>query len=124
MVTVPADSLGAQVAHIGPKPHLVRNISLALCAVLAVVLLWTFYGRAGDPEHPAIAELDQFRGAMFNQCKDPLFGGPTDPTLARRYADDSRLRTTIIEQYHALQRGQASCDQVTASVKRSGYPLR
>ena len=124
MATAPMTSADAPVAHIGAKPHPLRNVLLGVGLLCAAGLMWMFYGRVAGPEHPAIAELDHFREAMHSRCSDARFAGPTEPTLARLYADSSPLRTTVIERYHALQRGQANCEQVVTSIKSVGYPVQ
>ena len=123
MATEQKTAPDAPVAHIGAKPHPLRNVAIGVGLVASVGLLWTFYGRDPGPEHPAIAELDHFRESMSNRCKDASFAGPTDPKLARMYADSSQMRTTVIEKYHALQREQVTCAEVLTAIKSAGYPL-
>jgi len=112
------------VEHIGPEPHLLRNALLALGIVIMAGLIGLFYQRADRQENVAAHELHQFRQAMFNRCGGEQFSGATDPKLAELYADSSRMRHAVVQQFHRLQRPETRCDDVAKALRSADYPIR
>jgi hypothetical protein len=111
------------VPHIGPKPHPIRNLFLVGSAVIIGLMAAVFMSRTADLDNPAVAELDQFREAMQNKCKDPRFAGPTSASLAKDYMANEALRRAVVQQFHELQRGRVTCEDVRSTLGAAGYPL-
>jgi hypothetical protein len=112
-----------QVEHIGPRPHTMRNVLVSLGVLLMFAMIWFFYWRGETRVAPETTELSQIRAAIWNACQDERFKGPAGPEVLRAYAERSQLRTAVIEQYHALQRGQANCASVLTALRSVGYPI-
>jgi hypothetical protein len=114
-----------QVQHIGSAPHTIHNIMLGVAAlVVMAVLIGLFAWRTSRSDGAATAELSQFRQTMYNRCKDPQFAGPADSQLTSLYADSSRMRTVVVEQFHQLQRDNADCQQVAKALRAADYPIK
>lgn len=113
-----------EVEHIGPEPHLFRNALVALGIVIMAGLIGLYYQRADHAASNAAYELQQFRSAMFNRCGGDQFNGPADPKLAELYADSSRMRSAVVQQFHLLRRGNISCDDVRKALRSADYPVR
>lgn len=112
------------VEHIGPAPHTLRNILIAVAILAMSGLIALFYWQTGAQDQAAAAELDQFRQAMAQRCHDPQFAGPTDPQLTQLYADSSRMRQVVVQEFHNLQRDNANCEQVTKNLRSVDFPVR
>lgn len=124
MVESDVRSVDVPVEHIGPKPHTNRNLFLISGVLLLVGVMVLFYWYRGAAEVGATAELDHFREAMYNQCKDPQFKEPVDRRLIEIYAENEKMRAVVVEQFHELQRGRATCPQVVQALRSVDYPVR
>jgi hypothetical protein len=114
----------APVEHIGPKRSTNRNLFLITTGLLLVGVLVLFYWYRGAAETGAMAELDHFREAMYNQCKDPQFKEPVDRRFIEIYAENEKMRAVVVEQFHELQRGRVTCPQVVQALRSVDYPVR
>ena len=61
---------------------------------------------------------------MYNQCKDAQFTGPVDRRLIEIYTENEKMRAVVVEQFHELQRGRATCPQVMQALRSVDYPVR
>ena len=113
-----------EVEHIGPAPHMLRNILIALGIFIMAGVIALYYRHAGNASNAAANELGQFRQAMFNRCGGDQFAGPTDPQVAQLYADSSRMRAVVVEQFRLLQREQTRCDDVLKALRSADYPVQ
>ena len=113
-----------EAEHIGPEPHVLRNALIALGIVIMAGLIGLFYQRMGREKSAAASELQQFHQAMFNRCGGDQFQGSPEPKLVELYADSSRMRSAVVQQFHQLQRPTTSCDDVRKALRSADYPLR
>ncbi len=122
-VDVYADDFGG-VEHIGPAPHTIRNALVAFALFAMAGLLAFFYWPRGHMGTPATSELTQFREAMYNRCGGEEFAGPTHAKLAEVYADSSKMRGVVVEQFHLLQKDTTKCADVIQALRNVNYPVR
>ena len=113
-----------QVEHIGPAPHTTRNILIALGIFIMAGLIALYYRHADTASNAAANELSQFRQAMFSRCGGEQFAGQTDPQLAQLYADSSRMRAVVVQQFHLLQREPTRCEDVLKALRSADYPVQ
>ncbi len=117
-------SQDAQTEHIGTAPHPMRNLLLLAGGVGLLGVMGLFYWQANSAEGASKVELDQFRQAMFTACKDEQFSGATRPEIASLYADSSRMRSVVQEQFGRIKSGKVDCDHITRSLRSVDFPLR
>jgi hypothetical protein len=114
----------APIEHIGAAPHTVRNLLIAASLVAMGSILTLYYWNNGKTDTAAAAEHSQFRQAMFNRCGGEQFTGAANPQLDSLYADSSRIRTVVVQQFHLLQRSNTDCADVTKALRSVDYPIR
>jgi hypothetical protein len=114
----------APVEHIGAAPNTLRNLLVAGSLVAMVSIIALSHWNDSKLDTAAAAEHSQFRQAMFNRCGGEQFTGATDPQLANLYADSSRIRTVVVQQFHLLQRSNTDCTEVTKALRSVDYPIR
>lgn len=61
------------VEHIGPPPHIKRNLLLVAGSVVVGGLMGLLYWHWGQSDRAAIDELQRFRQQMASQCRDEQF---------------------------------------------------
>lgn len=89
-----------------------------------VGILFLYYWHSGKEDIAAGVELDHFRQAMFSRCGGDRFSGETDPKLTSLYADSSRMRTVVVQQFHLLEQKSADCADVTKALRSVDFPIR
>ena len=111
------------VEHIGPPPHIKRNLVLVAGSVVVGGLMGLLYWHWGQADRAAIDELQRFRQQMATQCKDEQFLRPAQPELNALYADSSRMQSVVHAQLRTLQRGQVDCENILKSIKSVDFPV-
>lgn len=111
------------VEHIGPPPHIKRNLLLVAGSIILGGLMGLLYWHWGQADRAAIRELGTFRQQMATQCKDEQFARPPQPELNALYADSSRMQAMVQAQLRTLGRGQADCEQILKSIKSVDFPV-
>lgn len=117
------DAREPQVEHIGRAPHATRNLIAATAVLLLGGVMVMFYWFQGQSEAGATAELDHFRQAMHQHCKDPQFAGPPDRRLVDAYSSNAKMREVAVAQFHELERGSSTCDEVMQRLRTVDFPV-
>ncbi len=107
--------------HIGPAPHVGRNVGIAL-AILFMVALATVYmvfGRRADAREAQ--QLEAFASAFAAKC-DPAAIGEITPLQRRAYVRSDALQAAIDKQSAALAAG-ADCRDVYSALRAADFPL-
>lgn len=119
MATLTANRLDD--THIGPAPHVGRNVGIAL-AILVLAALATVYmvfGRRADAREAQ--RLEAFASTFAAKC-DPDAIGPITPLQRHAFVQSDALQATIEKQLAALEAG-GDCRAVYQALRAADFPL-